>query len=151
VWRVTQPDGTWRELTCRPVGDGDHTWDRAPGVRYWEHYGVELVAEDPFRYGPEGTSPLWTSAAPVDFIPPGGGPPYHPGSATTIDTATLQNPGDESAWPTWTVTGPVDSVQVTVDGRSIGYGALIEGDVLVIDTGNRRATLNGEVVTGQLS
>src|SRR5699024_8597359 len=66
-------------------------------------------------------------------------------------TATLQNPGDESAWPTWTVTGPVDSVQVTVDGRSIGYGALIEGDVLVIDTGNRRATLNGEVVTGQLS
>jgi len=152
VWRVTPPSGQWRELTCRPTGDGNKAWDFAPGLVGWTKYGVYLVAEDPFWYGPEITSPLWTSAAPVDFIPPGGGPPYHPGSATTIDSAKLTNPGDEVAWPTWTVTGPVDSVQVSVDGHSVGYGELIEGDVLVIDTDPRvqTATLNGVDVTGDL-
>lgn len=154
VWRVTQPDGQWRELTCRPVGDGDHEWVKAPGLRYWTNYGVDLVAEDPFWYGPEITSPLWTSAEPVDFIDPETlGPPYHPGSATTIDTASLTNPGDEVAWPVWTVVGPVDSVEVSVAGHSIGYGSIAQGDTLVVDSDPRvqRAFLNGADVTGSLT
>jgi len=153
VWRVTQPNGQWRELVCRPTGDEDHAWDRAPGLRSWQRYGVSMVAEDPFWYGPTVASPLWRSATPVDFIPAGGGPPYHPGSATTIDSATLTNPGDEDAWPLWTVTGPVDSVDVAVDGRSVGFGELLEGQVLTIDTDPRvqRAMLDGADVTGQLT
>src|SRR5699024_5601860 len=154
VWRVTRPNGQGRVLTCRPTGAGGKAWDAAPGMQGWTKYGVYLMAEDPFWYGPEIKSPLWTSAEPIDFIDSVTlGPPYHPGSATTIDSASLTNPGDEVAWPTWTVTGPVDSVQVSSEGHSIGYGSLIEGDVLVIDTDPRvqRATLNGADVTGDLS
>lgn len=153
VWRVAGPDGSVRELTCRPAGDSDKAWSDSPGGRYWTHYGIYLIAEDPFWYGPEVRSPLWTSGAPVDFIPAAGGPPYHPGSATTIDTASLTNPGDEDAWPTWTVTGPVDSIAVAVDGHTVGYGPLVEGQVLIIDTDPRvqRALLDGTDVTGNLT
>lgn len=154
VWRVTQPNGRWRELHVRPVDDDDHQWIDAPGLRGWQHYGAYLVAEDPFWYGAPITSPLWKSAEPVDFIDGEVlGPPYHPGSATTIDTASLTNPGDEVAWPVWTVVGPVDSVEVSVAGHSIGYGSVAQGDTLVIDSDPRvqQAFLNGADVTGSLT
>lgn len=159
VWRVTQPNGQWRELTCRPVSGGGHEWAKAPGLRYWTNYGVHLVAEDPFWYGPTITSPLWTSADPVDFIDSQElGPPYHPGSATTIDSATLTNPGKEDGYPTFVAAGGdsgISAFSVAIDGHELEYSEpILAGEVLEIRTDptkSQGAWLNGENVNRYLS
>lgn len=153
VFRVTQPSGVWRERTLRLDDDGDADWLLTPGLVGWQHYGIYLVAEDPFWYGPEITSPLWKAADPQDFIDAEDlAPPFHPGSVTTVATAQLTNPGDESAWPTWTAVGPVDGVSISLDGHEVSYGELLEGQTLVINTDPRVQTawLNGVDVTGDL-
>lgn len=158
VWRVTQPDGTWRELTCRPLLDGANGWRDMPGARSWKHYAIEMIAEDPFWYGPPVESPLWTQAAPVDYIPELGAPPFHPGSIQTFGDAVMSNPGDETGSLLWTVKAleggaGITSTTLTVAGASTGFGAMAAGDALLIDTDprNQHATLNGTDVTGQLT
>ncbi|WP_163540840.1 hypothetical protein [Occultella kanbiaonis] len=158
VWRVTQPDGTWRELTCRPLRDGAGGWRDMPGARSWKHYAIEMVAEDPFWYGPPIESPLWKQADPIDYIPEEGAPPLHPGSIQTFGSAVMSNPGDEPASPLWTVQAlpggsGVSSVSLSVGGVSTGFGAIPAGQTLTIDTDPRvqQAMLNGVDVTGSLT
>jgi len=74
-------------------------------------------------------------------------------SGSQLSTAKITNDGDLEAWPVWTVTGPLTSVTVGVDGSTVQWDvALLEGDVLVIDTDPavQSAWLNGDDVTDQL-
>lgn len=153
VWRVTDSEGRSRALRCRLRSTSEHQYGIDPLEAGWSLYTVTLLAVDPYWEGEEVTSPLWKSADPVDFIDSELlGPPYHPGSATTTGNATLTNPGDIDAWLTWTVTGPVDSVEISAAGGDLAYGAVGDGDVLVISTGPTRpvAELNGVDVSGSV-
>jgi len=74
-------------------------------------------------------------------------------SASKLASAAMTNQGDLEAWPVWTVKGPVTSVTVGVDGRTVQWNvALTADDILVIDTDPtvQSAWLNGVDVTAQL-
>jgi hypothetical protein len=136
VWTVSQPDGTRRHLTCRFVDDSDHVYGRDPFAQGWQLYGLNLVAEDPYWRG-EPISRSFTAASSSNFYGPGvaAAPPYVISPSASTGTAAMPNPGDEPAWPVWTLTAPFTAATVGVDGRNIVVPfALAAGKTLTIDT-----------------
>lgn len=159
TWRVTTSAGT-RELTCRFVSDGGHSFTRDPHRFGWQSYGVELVADDPFWAASEPIEKEWGQEPPVSFY--GGGPvtdpslgatPFAISGGTSLATAELNNPGDVDAWVLWTVEGPASNIRLGVDGRFVTYpGTLATGATLTINTDpqDQLAYLNGAEVTDLL-
>lgn len=159
TWRVTTSAGT-RELRCRFVSDGGHSFTRDPHKFGWQSYGVELVADDPFWTAGEPVEKEWSNEPPVQFY--GGGTdlavapkaaPFHISAGTSLATATLANPGDVESWIMWTVEGPAENVSLGVDGRYVTFpGVVPAGSVLSINTDplDQLAYLDGVDVTGQL-
>lgn len=82
-----------------------------------------------------------------------GGPPFTVGSGFTLANAAATNSGDVDAYPVWTIKGPVDSVTVGVNGRTIAAPIVLTADdTLTIDADPRvlAAYKNGSDVTTQL-
>jgi len=74
-------------------------------------------------------------------------------SGSQLGSAAMTNEGDLEAWPVWTIKGPLTSVTVGVDGRTVQWNVpLTATDILVIDTDPtvQSAWLNGVDVTAQL-
>ena len=132
VWTVEQPSGQARSLRLRFIGDGNHSVGIDPSLMGWERYGIELLAEQPFWQG----APIIRSWKAEDPLPFFGGPGIITiSSGSTLANATIDNPGDEAAWPVWTITGPCTSVSVGVAGRVVEVPfTLAAGEVLTIDT-----------------
>lgn len=148
VWRITQPSGHWRELTCRYESGGDG-FDRDPAQYGWTKYGLSLVAENPFW---EGEPIVRNFAQPTQRNFYGGGPlpgqagydasaakatPFYISAASTTAKAIMHNPGDVPAWPIWRAYPTFDSVTFTVDGHRITYvdnGYIMGNRHLAIDT-----------------
>jgi hypothetical protein len=160
TWRVFLPDGQTRDLWVRLVGSGPHGFDRDPVHRGWALFTVELVAEDPWWRGPQ-VFQQWSDTPDEEFFggPTGGGkaPLFYLSSSSTLGQASMTNPGDEPAWPVWTVsvTDQVTAVTLGVgDAQIVLTGLdLSAGDVLVIDTDPRvqSVTINGSRVRGLLA
>lgn len=152
VWTVTQPSGEFRSLSCRLVDDGDPSFDIDPVLAGWAVYGVNLVANDPYWYGPPISSEWGGGKVPRSTFPI---LPLRIGASSTLGTVRMTNPGDVDAWPVWTIRGgPATTFDLRVDGRSVaGSLTLNEDDVLVIDTDPRRQStfLNGTRVRGLLT
>jgi len=150
---VARPDGTTRSLTCRFVNDGNHSYDWAPGVFGWMQYGVTLQAEQPYWMGAPITRSWRAGTGDVPFVGPDGGPPFYISPAATAATATIDNPGNVSAFVTWTLADSIDAgVMVGVGPNLIGYpDALAEGDRLVINSRDMSARLNGARVSKKLA
>lgn len=132
LWVVTQPDGTERSLACRYV-DEEAGLDIDPSLIGWALYGVHLVAEEPFWRG-RAVVREWEAHAPASFVPEGGGPPFTISEGSTIAAATMANPGDVDAWPTWWVVGPEPTATLGVGDRVIDIPfAVAAGRLLVVD------------------
>ncbi len=143
-WAIAQPDGEVRRLTCRYADDGEQAFGLDPHLLGWSAYGVNLVAEDPFWRGPRVRRVFDTSAA-ENFYGGAAGtgfaPPYVVSSNTSTAAASIDNPGDEAAWPTWVGYGPFSSLTVGVAGKSVVVPfALAGGKSITIDTRPDRLT-----------
>jgi hypothetical protein len=113
---------------------------------------VTLIADDPFWTG-ESVRRVWAQSEDVDAFAPVPDVVLNVSSASKLASAAMTNQGDLEAWPVWTVKGPVTSVTVGVDGRTVQWNvALTADDILVIDTDPtiQSAWLNGVDVTSQL-
>ncbi|MDF2578432.1 MAG: hypothetical protein K0S49_11 [Microbacterium sp.] len=144
TWRVTA-GGRSRELRLTGAFDDDHGFPEDPVYEGWATYEFNLDAAQPFWTG-EPITRSWADGAGVPFIPAEGGPSFFVSTGRTFASAAIANPGDVAAYPVWTIRGPLTDVAIGIDGVLIELGAaLIEGDVLVIDTDPRNltATLNG--------
>lgn len=154
VWSVTDPFGRTRSLSVRFKSDGDHTYDVDPAEAGWGLYQLQLVAVDPFWQGPAVESTWGQEEAAVWFTGPADeAPPLYVMGASTLASAAVDNPGDEPSWPVWTVQGPTTSVDLVLDGETVGVPfAVLEGQTLVIATDPRGqvALLDGVDVTGEL-
>ena len=151
-WTVSTPTGGKRSLSCRFVDDGRHAFGHDPMHRGWASYGVTLIADDPFWTG-ESVRRVWAQSEDVDAFAPVPDVVLNVSSASKLASAAMTNQGDLEAWPVWTVKGPVTSVTVGVDGRTVQWNvALTADDILVIDTDPtiQSAWLNGVDVTSQL-
>lgn len=151
TWRVTDPDGEWRELRVRCTSS-DGVVARDPSRLGWHAYALTLVADDPMWTGPEVPPSVAGGQQDAAFIDPTGSPPFWISGGTDLSGAHVTNPGDVPAWPTWEATGPHHDLVVGIGARTIECPPVPAGSTLVIDTSpwSRTALLDGADVTDQL-
>lgn len=158
---VTTSGGT-RTIRARYADGGEAAVERDPHYFGWQKYGIKLIADDPFWYGDDVTQ-TWREPVPRNWLtgmPGDSGEPTSTGGsvmyimpANTLSTATVTNPGDVEAWPSWEVPGPFTALSVGVGDRQVSYNVpVLAGQVFRIDTDPRDQTafVDGDDVTGAL-
>jgi phage-related protein len=141
---VAQSDGTARTIgACYSAGlEGDESLDAA-GAR-WCMGVLTFACPSPFWLGAEVTTE-WRSAVTGTFFPV---LPLVVGNSQVLGAVTVDNDGDDDAFPVWTITGPATAVSLTnvTTGEVLVLARTVTvGDTIVIDTRERQQTalLNG--------
>ena len=141
---VTQSDGTARTIAaCYSAGlEGDESLDAAG--RTWCMGVLTFDCPSPFWLGAEATTE-WRAAVSGTFFPI---LPLVVGNSQVLGAVTVDNDGDDDAFPVWTITGPATAISLTnvTTGESLVLAHTITvGDTVVIDTRERQQTalLNG--------
>ncbi len=139
--RATYTDGTAYELKAHYVGGGDVEYG-AESNQKMARWAISMQAPQPY----------WESVNPLNYtlqMLAGRGLLKGTSSLTQLRLSgqygfgdvTLTNPGDVSAYPVWTITGPANSVSITANGIGFTYNEVIPaGDQIVIDTFNGTVT-----------
>lgn len=135
VWEVVGAAGQRRRLHMRYTDDGGHVYTGDPSQRGWDIYQINFLADQPFWEGDKITR-SWRKAEPRNWLSPeDAGAVLYLSPGADVSTATMPNPGTESAYPTWTLYGPLTSATLGVGGSYIDVPfAIAEGEALVIDT-----------------
>lgn len=141
---LTQPDGAVRTIGAYYTSgmEGDESLDAA-GER-WCINAITFGVPSPYWTGAEVTHE-WKAAGSGTFFP---FLPLTVGDSQVLGAVTVDNDGDDDAFPLWTVTGPATSISLTnnTTGEVLVIShSIIGGDVVVIDTRERQQTavLNG--------
>lgn len=131
VWSVTSRHGT-RRLRLR-LRDVKQVMGTDPLLAQAQSYGVYFAACQPF-WEADPVARTWIADSPQPFYMASSGV-FYISPSNTLGSATIDNPGDEPAWPVWVITGPCTSASVTVDGQTITAPiALSSSQTLTIDT-----------------
>ncbi|RCK68262.1 hypothetical protein DT076_16570 [Desertihabitans brevis] len=146
LWSVITPSGQARHLRLRFTDDGNPEFQDPPERVGWHLYGITLHAEQPFWTG-EPIRQAWSRGVDLPFVPETGAPPFNISATATLETANITNPGDEDAYPVWTLYGPITSAWMGVgDSRIHVPFTLQEGEFLRVDT----APTDGRAMFGQI-
>jgi phage-related protein len=151
--RVTGPDGTVRDLTCR-YSQGLEISEQFEKFVGWQRAVLVLRAVDPYWYDTAATSTTYTVETPEPFFPIF---PLKLNSDTVLGTQTVDNTGDVEAFPVWTVHGPCTSITLanSTTGQTIDLPiTLTSTQVVTIDTRPFRKTVrrdDGTNLYGSLS
>jgi hypothetical protein len=144
VLTVTQADGTSRTIGARYSAglEGDESLD-ASGAR-WCINVLTFACPSPFWLGTEVVTE-WRAAITGTFFPL---LPLAVGNSQVLGAVTIDNDGDDDAYPIWTITGPATSISltnVTTGDVLVLTRTITVGDTIVIDTRERQQTalLNG--------
>lgn len=141
VLTVTAPDGGVRRLTLRFENDGGWSSRRDPSQDRTAIAAIQMKADDPWWVGDTFTQTFDNGGNQVNFF--GGlankATPYRIGKSSTIDTATMTNPGDIPVWPIYRIDGLASAFRSVLDGRAVaGNIPVAEGQHLEIDTSPQR-------------
>lgn len=128
--RVTRGDGTWRELSALYL-DGlswPDEWSLGPNLA---RTVLQLLAPDPFWYGPQtvaldfGAATARSYLAPYETLTPN----------RTLGQVLVDVDGDVPVNPVWQITGPADTttIRYTTNGPGITVGAVDEGETIIVD------------------
>lgn len=141
---LTEPDGEQRSIGVRYTDgmEGDESRDAA-GAR-WCITALVFDVASPYWIGGEVTTE-WKNSTGGDFFP---FLPLVVGDSQVLGSVTVDNDGDDDAFPVWTIKGPATTVTLTnaTTGQTLVLTRTITGaDTIVIDTRERRQTalLNG--------
>lgn len=145
VLRVTDHEGSVREIRMRLKDDGGVKYRRQPYIIQPDALGLTFTADDPWWYGSEVRAGYqFTSEEGVDFF---GGDEQAPdfqisAGAGTSGRLKLRNPGDAPAAVYWEVTGSdAQSFSITVGTHVIALSQpIVNGSVLALDTDPRQLT-----------
>jgi hypothetical protein len=134
TWTVTHPSGERRYLKCRFLDDNSHSWQSDQMQKGWDRYSITLLADYPYWRGPVSTR-SFQQPDPVEFADPEDEPVISISSASSLASASINNPGDIDASVTWWLHGPSTSAAVGVGDRVVDVPfAVADGKTLVIDT-----------------
>ncbi|KOX32933.1 tail component family protein [Streptomyces sp. NRRL F-4707] len=141
---LTEPDGATRSIGAYYTGglEGDESLDAA-GER-WCINALTFGVPSPYWTGTEVTH-SFSAGSSAEFFPI---LPVQVGDSQVLGEVTVDNVGDDVAYPVWTIKGPATSITLINDttGQEIKLTRTISGtDTIVIDTRERRQTalLNG--------
>lgn len=137
TWTVYKGTGS-RYLRCRYVTDGGASYSTDPSRTGAEVHGITLIADkDPWWHTEDVSATFQTAEDPVDFFNGGTAPDFYIMSGNTVASASLENPGDVPAWPTYRIDGPATSFSISTNGSIpdvAGVITVLDGEWLVIDT-----------------
>lgn len=151
-WTVGKGDDA-RILSLVGSFNGNHSFQVDPFATGYAVIGLELSAPQPLWRGRSVRRTFLGAEARADFIPNEPGDVYYLSSHSPFALANIDNPGNEPAYLTWTVNGPLSSIKLGVDGAIIEVALPVpEGSSLTIDTdpAAQFATLDGQDVTAEL-
>lgn len=136
---VVQYDGSARTIGASYAAglEGDESLDTA-GTR-WCMNVLSFACPSPFWLGAEAST-QWQAAESGTFFPV---LPLTVGTSHVLGSVTVDNDGDDTAFPVWTIEGPATSVtltNVTTGETLVLTRTIIGGDTIVIDTRERRQT-----------
>lgn len=141
---LTEPDGATRSIGAyyQSGMEGDESLDAA-GER-WCINAITFGCPSPYWIG-EDVTVEWKAGASGTFLPV---LPLTVGDSQTLGAVTVDNDGDDVAYPLWTITGPATNISLTnttSGGTLVLPKTLTSSDTVVIDTRERRQTalLNG--------
>ena len=129
-----------RTLTFRlEDGNDQQSMSLDPSLSGAALYTIDCIADRPEWMGsPVSAVFPYQATSGSNFFGGGSGtkgPPFYISAASGLSTASVANPGDLPAWPVWTITGPIGTATVGVQGQTISLPfPLLKGDVVVIDT-----------------
>lgn len=150
--RIESLAGGSREIAC--VYAGGMEWVERSTRRFM--MGVALRAFDPFWTDVEDSSLSWTTGETTAFFPLPRTTTFIPISPGVIlADETINNTGDDTAWPIWTLTGPtygqVEMTNVTTEEVLSGDFDLGPGETLTIDTRPGKKSVTHSDGTNQFS
>lgn len=132
---VTSPSGVSHSIPFRYSGGGDEPFTLDPLLRQDNVYPLEAEAGNPFWTG-ETVVRTYGVAADLPTFP---GPPFNINDSTSLENTTIENNGDEAAWPRWTIDGPYSSVTVGAGNATVTLStAIANGESRVIEMDPRR-------------
>lgn len=136
---LTQPDGDTRTIGAYYASgmEGDESLDAA-GER-WCINAITFGVPSPYWTG-AGVSIEWKAGASGTFLP---FLPLTVGDSQALGAVTVDNDGDDVAYPVWTVTGPATTISLINDSSGDNLvlpRTLSSSDTVVIDTRERRQT-----------
>lgn len=137
--RRVRPDGDYRQIACRSDAPPVRASDRDMLVDLFVTYGLTF-STDPYWQGP-AVERLFEYEVGVPFFP---GPPFTLGKNFSIEDATITNPGDVEAFPTWRVTAPFTAFQVGVGGALVKATLTKATGYVDIDMNPDRLTVTDE-------
>lgn len=148
TWRVTLPDGSFRELSMRQVPTA-FSHERDPGRFGWVKYPVRFKADvNPFwtyPYEVPGSKSTFDSTEGDNFFggEAGAGPEFVISPTRAETTKEIYNDGDEPVNPVITVKGPMDFVDFSIGNRNYHLECDLEfGEWLTINTKPREFSLS---------
>lgn len=135
--RVTSPVGDQREIVCRCSGGAELEEkvgeDSGPD---WQRFPVTFLAHDPYWYDVSPIEQTFTiTAASPNFFPI---LPINLAASELAVDSSVDNTGDVSAWPVWTISGPGSGIKLSnlSTGQYTWFPslALAAGQSLVVDS-----------------
>lgn len=143
TYRITRPDGRWREIRCRYQSGGDAPIELDPVMTRRATYGLSFSTGDPYWRGetitPVFRSPTHTIARyPMRY-------PYRVRSWETLGFAEVTNPGDVAAFPVWKVNGPFTGFTIGVGSDTVSLALTKSaGQWVEVDMNPTRLTIYDE-------
>lgn len=146
---LAQADGRRRRIRAYYAGglEGDED-KQLGGDTTWARFVLKLYAPDPLWFDPTPVTLTRAFGGSTAFFPigPTNATPLKLSPSAVLGSATLSNPGDVSAWPTWTVTAPGTAVEIDNDdsGEELHLSGTLAGDlVIVTQPGEQSVTMGG--------
>lgn len=142
VLRITRPDGVVRELRCRLRTTPGTTWAYDPGAgladaptELWP-----LTSSQSYWEGPEqsivfGAAAVGGDGGALFYGPEGHGWPLNIAATSSAHDLFISNRGQGPQWLTWTLIGPISSIQFGVGDGILAYsGGIAAGEQIVVTT-----------------
>lgn len=136
ILRTTRADGSSRELVCRFAGGLELVETREESGTRWQRAVLVFRA---------ATDPMWRDVDDVvAYVAAGGSggsffpfPPLTLLSSSVYAETVVDNTGDATAWPVWTIAGPGDGITIEnlLTGETFSMDVVLAaGEYVVIDT-----------------
>ncbi|MDC2953392.1 phage tail family protein [Streptomyces gilvifuscus] len=142
---LTEADGSFRTIEAYYVSGAEGSTGENEAGLHWQVVGLTFSCPSPYWLG-ESVHLEYGAGATGNFFPVSFPVPVR--DSQVLGDTVIDNPGDATSYPVWTIHGPMTSAVFTNSTTGLNFSvtaSLGSSDVLVVDTRERvqTAVLNG--------
>ncbi|MGW3305879.1 phage distal tail protein [Streptomyces sp. NPDC001073] len=141
---LSESDGTFRTIEAYYVSGAEGDFGLDTSGLHWQTVGLTFSCPSPYWLG-EAVHKEYEAGATGNFFPV---LPLVVRDSQVLGETVIDNPGDATSFPVWTIHGPATSAVISNNTTGLSFSvtaSLGSSDVLVVDTRERvqTAVLNG--------